>query len=161
MAMLSDKEIYGDNGHIRSKSLFKELAGPEDFPIFVLSHRKVEGFVNLRSIFIELTQEDPSEFVFAEEVFGDYKVWKHISKCTWMKPHLDEWRETADIKRKSKAFKQIVEEAKEGRSKFTASKYLIEEPWKTGAAKKRSKETTQKSYNYVKEDADRLKEFMQ
>lgn len=161
MPMLTDKELFGDNGHMRTKSLFKEVALPTDSPIFVLNHRKVEGYINLRAIFIELTQDDPSEFVFSEEVFGDYKNWAKLRECTWMKPHLREWRETADIRRKSKAFKHVVEEANKGRSKFTASKYLIEEPWKSRKDKKTSKETTAKAYNFVREDADRLKEFMQ
>ena len=159
MSMLTEEQLYGTNGHMLSQSLFKEKAKEKDNPIFTLSPRKVEGFINLRSIYLSLTEDDPSEYVFAEEVFGDYVFWKNLCNKPWFKEYLYEWRETADTRRKSKAFKAIVDEAKEGRNKFAASKYLIEEPWKgkftrTKAQKEKS---TSQAFSSVSEDLENLR----
>ena len=105
--------------------------------------RKPKGdLVVLRDIFIELVSEDPTEYDFAMHVFGDFAFWDNLSKATWIKPHLEEWRMVADVRRKSLEFGTIVRDAQSSsRTATTSSKFLIEERWKP-QRKKVDKERT-------------------
>jgi len=84
--------------------------------------------------------DDPSEVTFAEEVFGDLFFWQSLTEASFFKKHIEEWRLLASTVRKKEAFKAIINEVKtNGKSSFTAAKYLIEEPWKTGNAMERKR----------------------
>ena len=66
--------------------------------------------------------------------------WQNLTESVFFRKHAEEWRFLAATKRKQLAFKAIVEEVKNnGKSSFTAAKYLIEEPWKTGNAMERKR----------------------
>ena len=98
-----------------------------------------DGKINLFNLYMAHAVDDPSEVTFAEEVFGDLYFWQCLAE-SWFKPHLEEWRHLAAIKRKQGAFKAIINEVKtNGRSAFTAAKYPIEQPWKIGNAADRNK----------------------
>lgn len=145
--------------------LAKEYSQP---PMFSVSRRPKDGLIPLFSVYMSLTQDDPSETTFVEDVFGDWYYWAALSQSAQFKPILEEWRHFAAIKRKQKAFKTIVEEMKSDRpSRFAAAKYLIEEPWKGGLTaserkkiRKQTQETTEEAFkqSLVAEDIQRLKE---
>ena len=158
MPMLTEDQLYGKNGHTLVKPLFRETCSPEDSPIFTLGTRSIDGLINLRSLFLDLVRDDPSEYVFALEVFGDWKIWKTISTSYGVVDKVREWRETADVQRKSMAFRSIIEEAKEGKTRLSASKYLIEEPWKGKSKLKEKRQTSDKAFSSVQSDMDRLRD---
>jgi len=157
------EQLHSSQNHRLTKALFLETCRPVDTPIMTLSRNPKRDLVVLRDIFIELTQDDPSEVEFAEYVFGDYGHWRLISDATWMEPYISEWRMIADVKRKSKAFKSIVREVDEGgRNSYTAAKYLIEEPWKPKDkdTKAQVKESKERARNEYASDFQRIKEMM-
>ena len=138
-----------------------ETCAHHNEPIFTLRDEK-EGYISLRKLYLQYVPNDPSEAVFAEVVFGDVGYWLHLRENKLLKPFFDEWRQEADVIRKSKAFTAIIKEVEgEGRSSFSAAKFLIEEPWKDKRdpkVKKESKETTSKASLQVKSDVERLRE---
>lgn len=162
MALIPQDKLITKSGQRRTRALFKETCMPSDEPVASLG-RTTGGLLCIRDLFVEYVAPDPTEYDFAMHVFGDYAHWKLIAGTPWMKDYLDEWRETADVKRKRDAFQSVLEEAQGGKSKFSAAKFLIEEPWKDKRNKEtrsRSKRTSEKASEEYKEDVARLKDFM-
>lgn len=161
MAMLTRDQIYTPQNRRKEQSLFVETCAYHNEPIFTVRDEK-EGYISLRKLYLEYVPKDPSEAVFAETVFGDVGYWLHLRENKTLKPFFEEWREEAEVIRKSFAFKAIVEEVEtKGKSSFSAAKFLIDEPWKdkrNPAVKKQSKETTSKAAHQVKSDLERLQE---
>jgi hypothetical protein len=153
-----------DQNRYRTRAMFKEVCRPEDTPIFSWSNNKDNGYINIKALFIQHTIDDPSEATFAEVVTGDLGWWLEVRESYWIKDHVEQWRRMAAVERKAKAFKAIVKEVEEnGRSAFTAAKYLIEEPWvdrRTKTTKKTSQETSEEAYALVNKDAERLQELI-
>ena len=150
------------NNRRLTQGLFHEYSGnlltlaKEDHP---------NGAMSLYKLFVALVVDDPTETVFAEAIFGEVTFWNNLNSVTFIRPHLEEWRAVCDVKRKQKAFAAILHEIEtKGRSSFTASKYIIEEPWKTKKAEDKrgtraaTRETTRKAFESkeVQEDAKRI-----
>lgn len=160
MAMFDKEQLWAANGVAKTNSLFWETKRPGDEPILSLTGWN-DGLPSLRHLYVTLTTDDPSEYTFAEEVFGDVRYWFKLREAKFMPELLKEWREEADMKRKQKAFKAIVEEVEtNGKSAFSAAKFLIDEPWKgrTKVAQETRKKTTQKAVSVFDQDIERLKE---
>ncbi len=160
MPLVPPEILIGDQGKQRTVSLVKEFPsmGGVD-PIFTVKPQGKEGLINLRQLFIDMVVSDPTEVEFAEFVFGDYSYWEVMSESSQMVPHVREWRKVADTKRKTQAFKALIEDAKKGG--VASAKYLIEEPWKpknTRPAKKTSQYTTTQAYSAVASDVQRLRD---
>ena len=164
MSIFSPEQLYSPQGHRLTRALFAETAIKGDNPIMSLSPHDKEGFLNIRKLFIEMVADDPSEYDFAEHVFGDYAFWYNITQSKWMEPYLQEWRMVADVKRKSKSFKSLIREVEnEGRSAFSAAKLLIEEPWKdkrNPKTKQAVQESTKRAVNEHKSDIARLSDYL-
>lgn len=163
MPIFSYEQLHSSLNHRLTKALFVETCSPEHQPLMTLGRREKKGLFCLRDIFIPMVAEDPSEYKFAEYVFGDYAFWDNLTKSTWMKPYLEEWRMVAATKRKSMAFEALAEEVKGGKNSYGAARFLIEEPWKDKRTKKEqeaSRKSTEEAHKTVfREDAERLKEF--
>lgn len=164
MAMFDDSVYFTSNGISRSRGLFKEMAVEGDSPVFTLSKAGKDGYVSLRKLYIEYVKDDPSEDTFVEVVFGDWHIWNKIKGASWFEEHYEEWQNIAAVKRKSEAFKTIVADAmdEKSRTKVSSAKYLIEEPWerKTKTQKERTKETARSAYSQVDKDLERLREHL-
>lgn len=165
MPMFTYNDLYNDSGAARTRTLFCEY-NPDG--ILTLNRFGKEGRVSLYQLYIIHATEDPSEVQFAEEVFGDILYWKRLQGESFFKSHIAEWRDVAAEKRKQLAFKAVVNEVKtEGRSSFTAAKYLIEEPWRSGstasekkAIRKNIEQTAEAAYQNqsLQDDITRLME---
>ena len=160
---LTRDQLYTCNNVLRILCHIKELCKPTDTPIFTLRDEK-KGLESLRTLFVSLTINDPTEATFAETVFNDVGYWLKAREIVRLKSHLDEWREEADIKRKAMAFESIINEVRtQGKSAFSAAKYLIDEPYKpskTKEAKAQVRKTTEKAKSVYKDDLSNLEEFM-
>ena len=161
MAICTREDIYTPNNGLRFLCLIKELCKPTDTPIFTIRDEK-SGLISLRTLFLKLVTDDPSEATFAEEVFGDIGYWLKVRDNNHLKPFVEDWRLECDVLRKAKAFKAIMEEiTSEGKSSFAASKFIIDEPWKDKRVSKNkadNKATSERAAEYFKEDLDRLTE---
>lgn len=159
--MFSREELWTDNNIPRSASLFSETCRPGDKPIMSLKGGR-DDIPCLRDLYIALVVDDPSEGTFAETVFGDVYFWTRLRKAGFLQSYLEEWKTVTDIKRKQKAFKAIIDEVEnQGRSSFTAAKYLVEQPWvdkRNTEAKKKNEDTSKAAANFYDEDVERLRE---
>lgn len=151
-------------GQRRTRSLFIETNRSDHEPLMTLGRHPKGDLLVLRDLFVTMVSEDPTEYEFAEHVFGDYAFWENITHATWMEPHLDEWRMVADVRRKSLAFGTIVRDAQSSsRTATTSSKFLIEERWKPQrkkADKAKSQKTTEAAASGYSEDVARLRDYM-
>lgn len=119
--------------------------------------------ISLRELYIKYCVDDPTEVTFVDAVFGDFAYWTALLKCKWLHPYLEEWKQEADVRRKSKAFKAVIKEVENnGRSAFSAAKFLITEPNKpkTKESKETIKKTTEKAKEEYSEDIVRLQDFL-
>jgi len=161
MAICNREDIYTPKNGLRFLCLIKELCKPTDKPIFTIRDEKT-GLISLRTLFLTLVVDDPSEATFAEEVFGDVGYWLKVREHKFLKPFVEDWRQECDVLRKAKAFKAIMNEVKdEGKSSFAASKFIIDEPWKDKRdpkVKAKSKESTNQAADSFKDDFTRLTE---
>lgn len=174
MALFDTSFTKNDSGAVMTKALFYELSYENlQHVIFTLKDTDIvlpsgRPAVALSQKFIDLCTMDPTEYEFAQVIFGSWEVWERISKSPQIKPYIEKWRKEATIRRKALAFKAVISEVSEGgRSSFTAAKYLIEENWvnqgatKDGrAARKEVRETAASAYERaaVSQDLKRLKE---
>lgn len=163
--MMFPKSVYfTDQGIRRTSSLFIELSTRPQFAVFTLDRTgedRREGYVNIRQLYMDACVSDPTEATFAEAVFPSYSYWEVLAEGC-LKDEVEEWRKAAEVKRKSLMFKAMVKEVEEnGKSSFSAAKFLIEEPWKNKRDKKvreEAKETTNKAASQHKSDITRLRE---
>lgn len=168
--MFKKEDLYMPGGQMYTQSLFREW-GNEDALLTYTKHKQ-DGATSLKELYIGFCVDDPTELEFAEHVFGDYLFWEHLKSVSWMAKEVEDWKRIVDVKRKSKAFRTVIQEATnaDGRNRFTASKYLIEEPWKAKdgrtkdgrKARKESRETTEAAAESreLKEDFERIRSHL-
>lgn len=162
-----------DMNRYLTKSLFLETAKPEQRAKFgtpfTLKEEdwELDGikYISLRRLYLEIS--DPSEYEFAQIVFGSWKHWQSICNATWFRDIHAEWKEELEIKLQSKALKSIIHSATEDGSRGTvAAKYLMEKGWvkQKGRPSKATiaKEATKMArvYDEIEEDLDRMMEHM-
>lgn len=167
MPLFSYDDLYIESNNLpRTRALICQYKSDAPLSIY---RKDVSGKVNLYNLYMQFAVDDPSEVSFAENVFGDIVYWKeHMSQDLWFKKHLEIWRMAAAEKRKSLAFANIIKEVKNnGKSSFSASRYLIEEPWLVGATAGEKKEiaktrraSTERAFasKEFQMDIDRLKQ---
>jgi hypothetical protein len=164
MSIFSSKDLYNSRNNMLLREIFCEF-NPEG--LLTYDKNGKEGKVCLFKLYMAHSVDDPSEVTFAEEVFGDLYFWQTLTEAVWFQRHIQEWRLLAATVRKREAFKSIINEVKSnGKSSFSAAKYLIEEPWKTGNAlqRKQNKKLIEQSAeaafsdSTIQSDLKRLKE---
>lgn len=156
---------------VRTKSLFYETSyGDLTWVLFTLKEDDIEAhgrtFLSLRKLYLSLVPNDPTEYEFAQTVFGSWPIWETISKSPLLRKDVAEWRREVEIKIKSLAIKSIAEEMNSGgRSSFGAAKLLLEKGWldkdTASDAKKKLKSAEEEKQNnealkMLEEDAERL-----
>ena len=142
MSLFSKEQLYTSGGVFYTKRIFADFGDNPDNLLYLESNTNKKPLPVLRSLYVSMTINDPTEVSFVEAVFdGDFNWWFRLSGTAWFQKYLKDWRREADIKRKSQAFEAIVEEAKSGgRNALQAARYLIDEPWKKSRTKEAIKE---------------------
>jgi hypothetical protein len=161
LSLFSKEQLWTTNGIAKTNSLFSEVARQGDEPIMSLNGISRPDLPCLRDLYVPMVARDPSEVTFAETVFGDLRYWLKLRDAVFMPKYLEEWNHMADVKRKQLAFEAVIKEIEnEGRSAFSAARYIIEEPWKgrTKAVKEKVTKTADEAKGFWKEDFDRLKD---
>lgn len=85
MSILSYSDLYTPQGKPKSKDLFFEYNKDS---VLSLSKELKEGTVSLAKLYVTLTVDDPSEVLFAEEVFGDVGFWLKLQVSPVLAEHL-------------------------------------------------------------------------
>ncbi len=171
MPLFTMSQLKGPNGKCRTKSLFYELSYYDTTDVIFTTKEqditvKDKLYVSLQQLFINMVPNDPTEYEFAQAVFGSWDVWKTISEAPQLRPHVNQWRKEVVVKIKSQANQSIAEEMKTGgRSSFSAAKLLLDKGWldndtasqakKKLQAKEREEENKQ-ALSILQDDAQRL-----
>ena len=126
------------------------------FTVFTINEndKEVKGhkFYSLRKLYMEM--EDPTEYEFAQAVFGSWDWWNLVKKSYKFKHEFEKWPVELELKLKAKAFAKIKKAANNG--DFRASAFLVTKGYnkeETGAQKGRP------SKAQVKAEAKRLAEM--
>jgi len=128
---------YKDNeGRFRTKGLFLETSSVDyrkryDVPFTLKEHDyefKGKTYVALRKVFLEC--EDPTEYVFAMQVFNSWEHWKKLRTQPFFKEHYASWKEELELRIQSKGVRLIaLEAASGGKSSASSAKWLAERGW--------------------------------
>jgi hypothetical protein len=169
--MFNYDTFKGSNGKTKTKSLFYELCYSDtDDAVFTLKDRDIEAhnklYLSLQKLYLSLAPHDPTEYEFAQTVFGSWEVWKMVSNAAGVRTHVVKWRSEVEVKVKSEAIKAIAEEMKtKGRSSFSAAKLLLDKGWldkeaatvaKTKLKAKEDEDMNKEALSLLSDDAERL-----
>jgi len=169
--MFNYDTFKGSNGKTKTKSLFYELCYSDtDDAVFTLKDRDIEAhnklYLSLQKLYLSLAPHDPTEYEFAQTVFGSWEVWKMVSNAAGVRTHVVKWRSEVEVKVKSEAIKAIAEEMKSnGRSSFSAAKLLLDKGWldKDNASQAKQKlkareedDQNKEALSLLSDDAERL-----
>lgn len=116
-------------GRYRTQSLFVEQIDSRTpyKPVYTLKPLDLpDGTPSLKKIYLDMM--DPTEFLFAERVFGCYEHWDKLASAQWFQPHVEQWRRELEMKLQGLAIKEIREKAEQGDTQ--AAKWLGDKKWK-------------------------------
>lgn len=127
------EQLHNASGKRLTKSLFIETcqSGRWSQALFTLGrydrpHWKTP-VVSLWKLYMQFAVDDPTEYTFAERVFGDYAFWENVRKRVPIKDLIDEWEAEAELKRKSKLVNNLVDATSDEKQGFQASKFLLQQ----------------------------------
>jgi hypothetical protein len=168
MSILKPEQYFGPTGQLLVRTMFYELAFDHDLSLLTLKyddHTLPNGrtLLSLPKVYLEYCVNDPTEYTFAQALFGSWSVWAQLQKTKNLQNILSALREEVTVARKAIAFGTLADQAS---SNVTAAKYLIEEPWVSGngtdGRKNRQKvrETADQAFHKsgIEEDVKRLKD---
>jgi hypothetical protein len=158
------KLFLDDRGVGRTQSLFLELGYNSDA---LYSLKEVDHIWNgklypsIKLLYVQ--EEDPTEYDFANKYFLGWKHWQRICENKVIRKSIDEWREELEVKLRSKAVKQMMNQSRSG--KLQASKWLADRGWAQRGAGRPSKLDLERSRGIedriaseYDEDVQRMKE---
>ena len=133
------KHLKDKMNRLRTQSLFREFYISEQDPLWTLQDEDAQGKLpSLKKLYLEIG--DPTEYEFAMQAFGSWKQWVKIKNAKVIQPFVEDWPIELEVKLRSDGIKGVIAEAKSGKSKFNAAKYLANANWK-GTASKRGRPT--------------------
>lgn len=125
-------------GKFRTQSLFLELGYGAD-ALFTLKDQDHEHegkiYPSLKRLYLEF--EDPTEYEFANTILLGWRHWQRMCENKIIRKHIDEWREELEVKLRSQAIRDAIQEAKKGH--FQAAKWVADRGWSTRGAGRPSK----------------------
>jgi hypothetical protein len=121
-----DFPTHSVTGKLLSTGLFRETTNSPDEAIFTLNARDHGKQPSLYLIYT--SYDDPTEYQFAMEVFGQWRIWQRIADNPKIKPYVDSWREELEAKLRSEGIVKLREQAKNGNA--TAARWISEAGWK-------------------------------
>ncbi len=122
--------VFRNNqGTLILSGLFIESGRPE-FAIYSVGHqdKTLNGktYPSLYQLYIQMS--DVTEYVFATTYFETYQHWAQLCETEFFKDHIKEWRKELELKVKSEALIEIIEQSQsvDPRKRLEAAKYLYE-----------------------------------
>ena len=164
MSLYKREDFIGPQGKTLGGSLFLEMSySDKSRVLFTMKDHDHDGYRSFPQLYLEYTEEDPTEWTLATEVFTSWVIWENITKMYGIKDVVAEMRKQNAIRMKSKAIKAIAKEANlvDGKNVFLASKYLLDKNLADPNLKKRlsKAEKTQEqqaAMKLVEDDAEIL-----
>lgn len=141
-------------GRYRTKSLFKEWETHAYPAHYTLGPEDDGKYASLRKRYLEIA--DPTEYEFARSCLAG---WDHhqllLRNCKWYREYIEEWRVELETILKSENIKRIRKIAsKDGPSQLLATKYLIEQGWKSKEPKRGRPTKSEVQGQLIKEARD-------
>lgn len=141
--MNKQETMLDSMGKFRTQSLFLELGYGAD-ALFTLKDQDHEHdgttYLSMKRLYLEF--EDPTEYEFANSVLLGWKHWQRMCENKVIRKHIDEWREELEVKLRSQAIRDAIQEAKKGH--FQAAKWVADRGWSTRGAGRPSKAEIEK-----------------
>jgi len=156
--MIDMGDMVDTSGKYLTLALFWEHRHPKYIPTFTVKDRAIErdgvSYPSLKEIYLEYS--DPTEYIFATEVFGSWPHWQMICESYNIRPVIAKWRAELEVKLKAEALRSMIDSAKNDGSKgLTAAKYIAEKGWE----KKRGRPSKEDIARERKMSADVSKEI--
>jgi len=144
--------LVDTTGRKLTTGLFEELADPASAikPVFRLS--------DWRTTYVQLS--DPTEYVAALVLLGNWEHWQALLTSTPFMVHLEQWRREVEVKVRSEAIIELVKQSKNTKGTM-AAKWLAEAGFvardkRTKKGREDSDAAERESKSKVAEDAKRL-----
>lgn len=169
---LPDADAYASlkdtMGRFRTQSLFVEYKHdqyPAPFTLKTYDHR---GRMSMYRKYMEIG--DPTEYSQAIGLLGSWAHWEALCKCTWFKPHVEQWRSELKVKFESDRYREMQDVAEKHAgtpqgvqaTKWLAERYSTASPKapKRGRPSKAEKQAAIQQEieedQLIKEEAERL-----
>lgn len=141
-------------GQLLLQGLFFEQSPNPDTPIYTLKDHDHRGLPSLYRLYMET--DDPTEYFFATVYLDGWDHWERLCKSPWFKPYVERWRKELNVRLKARALLAMREEAAstEGKNRFAANKYLLDNGWEEEKKNPRGRPSKQE----VEQEATRLAE---
>jgi hypothetical protein len=112
----------------RTQALFYEYYIDQSHAVFTLADedREIDGkvYYSLKKLYLEIA--DPTEYLFAMQVFKSYPHWLRLRKY-FLKDRINSWVEELDLKLRAEGIKQNIIAANKGN--YNAAKWLADRGW--------------------------------
>lgn len=159
-----DKSRFVDSaGKPLSQGLFLEI-GYTPHAVYTLKEYdhiwEGRSYPSLKKIYLEM--EDVTEYEFASKHLLNWKQWQRLCDNKQVGPYIQEWRDELEYKLRSRAAKEMIEQAASG--SYQATKWILDRGWINRGAGRPSKEERQhhlaseeRIRNEYEDDIQRLK----
>lgn len=126
-----------------TQSLFLECGYNTKFAVYTTKEEDYEykgrAYPSIKKLY--LAHEDPTEYDFAIKYFHSWKQWKRITENRECAKFINEWREELELKLRSQAVRDIMNQCVGESGSFQAAKWLADRGWdKRGAGRPSKKE---------------------
>ena len=107
--------------------LFKEFARPD------VKFKPLYSIQEWKDVFLD--SRDPSEYLPAQLLLGDWEHWLEVRNHVLIKPHVDKWQAELEVKLRSEAIQQMKSHAKQPGG-TAAAKWLADKGYAQEGTKK-------------------------
>ena len=118
-------------------------------------------YPSLKAIYLETA--DPTEYLFATQVFGSYQCWEKLTQQSFFQDYLVEWRKELTLKLMAEGVQStriLAAKGNAGAAKELMNKGWVEDKKQRGRPTKEEKEGVLKNYikdkTEIDEDYERL-----
>lgn len=143
--MIDKSELVDTMGRPLTQSLFLEI-GYSDYAVYTLKEfdytYKGKLYPSLKKLYV--TEEDPTEYVFAEKHLLGWQHWKRLCENKVLAKHIEEWREELELKIRSQAVRDMMNLCASESGNYSAAKFLADRGWEKRAAGRPSKAEKEK-----------------
>lgn len=150
-------------GRYLTKALFIEHSDGRFPAPFTLKSEDdpVTGAKSLKRLYMEA--EDPTEALFAEEVFGEQGHWWKLRGSQWFARYADQWHQELEDRLAAEGVRRMIAISKKT-DKDTAARWLAEKGWKpkrkagrpTSAEIERERKTAAEDASFYGAAAERM-----
>ena len=123
-------------GRMKFSSLFAETTNYPDLPaLYTLGDQdrwnveETRFYKSIRKIYLEIG--DPTEYLFAQKVFGSWEHWVALREKSYMKKHVERWRYELEVRTQAAAVQEVMNQLKSDNkaTALAAAKYMAERGW--------------------------------